>query len=176
MGFITGLLTFILVIDCLFLIFLVLMQLPKKEAGIGTAFGGGATDALFGPGSGNVLTKATKYSAGIFLVLALILSVLGAQRATSKNQNIRQKLDQNAGVAPALPMPGTPNTQIAPAAVPPATNVLKVTATNAAPAVTPPAPAPAATNKPAAAAPAPAPAAAAPAPAATPAAPAPVKK
>jgi hypothetical protein len=35
------------------------------------AFGGGATDALFGAGSGNVLTKITKYVAGIFFALAV---------------------------------------------------------------------------------------------------------
>ena len=76
MGCCIGILTFVLVVDCLALILLVLIQLPKKEAGAGLAFGGAATDALFGAGSGNVLTKVTKYSAGIFFVLALLLSVL----------------------------------------------------------------------------------------------------
>ena len=55
------LLTVVLVIDCVFLVLLVLVQLPKKEAGMGQAFGGAATDALFGAGSGNVLTKVTKW-------------------------------------------------------------------------------------------------------------------
>ncbi len=76
MGLLITFLTFILVLDCLFLILLVLIQLPKKEAGAGVAFGAGTTDALFGAGSGNVLTKVTKYSAAIFLGLALLLSVL----------------------------------------------------------------------------------------------------
>ncbi len=57
MGFLIGLLTVVMVLDCLVLIFLVLIQLPKKEAGAGLAFGGAATDALFGAGSGNVLTQ-----------------------------------------------------------------------------------------------------------------------
>lgn len=70
------LLTFILVIDCLLLTLLVLIQLPKKEAGLGQAFGGGATDALFGAGSGNALTKLTKYAAALFFVLTLVISVL----------------------------------------------------------------------------------------------------
>jgi len=60
MGFLIGLLTVVMVLDCLVLILLVLIQLPKKEAGMGLAFGGAATDALFGAGSGNVLTKITK--------------------------------------------------------------------------------------------------------------------
>src|SRR2546426_681191 len=65
MLWIIGLFTVVLVLDSLFLILLVLVQLPKKEAGIGQAFGGGATDALFGAGSGNALTKMTKYARGI---------------------------------------------------------------------------------------------------------------
>jgi len=76
MGFFIGLLTFVMVLNCAVLILLVLMQLPKKDAGAGLAFGGGATDALFGAGSGNVLTKATKYSASIFFVLALTIGIL----------------------------------------------------------------------------------------------------
>ena len=73
MGFLIGILTFVMVVDCLALILLVLIQLPKKEAGAGLAFGGAATDALFGAGSGNVLTKISKYAAGIFFVLAVLL-------------------------------------------------------------------------------------------------------
>ena len=68
-------LTVILFLNCLFMILLVLVQLPKKEAGLGTAFGGGATDALFGAGAGNVLTKLTKWCAVLFLVLCLALSL-----------------------------------------------------------------------------------------------------
>src|SRR3954449_11994087 len=71
-----GLLTVIMVLDCAILIFLVLIQLPKKEAGAGLAFGAGATDALFGAGSGNVLTKITKYAATFFFAFAIVLSVL----------------------------------------------------------------------------------------------------
>src|ERR1700740_2711591 len=76
MIYLIGLLTVVLVLNCLLLILLVLVQLPKKEAGAGVAFGAGATDALFGAGSGNVLTKLTKVFAGAFLFLALMLSVM----------------------------------------------------------------------------------------------------
>ena len=75
MDILNKLLTVILFLNCLFMILLVLVQLPKKEAGLGTAFGGGATDALFGAGAGNVLTKLTKWCAGLFLVLCLALSL-----------------------------------------------------------------------------------------------------
>ena len=74
-------LTAIMILDCIVLCFLVLMQLPKKEAGAGLAFGAGATDALFGAGSGNFLTKATKYCAGIFFALAIALSWMQTARA-----------------------------------------------------------------------------------------------
>jgi len=75
MTFIAGILTVLLVLNCILLIFLVLVQLPKKDAGAGLAFGGGAADALFGAGSGNALTKITKYATGIFVALALILGL-----------------------------------------------------------------------------------------------------
>jgi preprotein translocase subunit SecG len=68
-------LTVILFLNCLFLVLLVLVQLPKKEAGLGTAFGGGATDALFGAGAGNTLTNLTKWCAVLFLALCLLLSL-----------------------------------------------------------------------------------------------------
>ena len=76
MSFIVGILTVLLVLNCLLLILLVLIQLPKKDAGAGMAFGGGATDALFGAGSGSALTKITKYATGIFFAMALFLSYL----------------------------------------------------------------------------------------------------
>ena len=76
MSFIVGILTFFLVINCIVLILLVLVQLPKKDAGAGMAFGGGTADALFGAGSGNALTKITKYSTVILIVLSLVLGYL----------------------------------------------------------------------------------------------------
>jgi protein translocase SecG subunit len=84
MMWIIGILTVFLVLDCLFLMLLVLVQLPKKEAGMGQAFGGAATDALFGAGSGNALTKMTKYATVIFFVFTLILSILNAKAARKK--------------------------------------------------------------------------------------------
>ena len=76
MSFIIGILTLFLMINCVVLILLVLVQLPKKDAGAGMAFGAGTADALFGAGSGNALTKITKYTAVVFLVLSLFLDYL----------------------------------------------------------------------------------------------------
>lgn len=107
MTVIIWLLTTLLVIDCLFLILLVLVQLPKKEAGAGTAFGGGATDALFGAGSGNVLTKITKYSATIFLALCLLLSLLVSRRAGLSGKGV-ERLLQNTAAQPKAAAPAVP--------------------------------------------------------------------
>ena len=137
MSLIITLLTGVLVLDCLFLILLILMQLPKKEAGLGQAFGGSATDALFGAGSGSVLTKATKYAAGIFFGLALLLTILGPRANAEKRRAriLEEGLSSRPGKAQtAQPAP-------APAVNPSSTNLLKTTP------VPPPATTPAATNK-----------------------------
>src|SRR3954447_8050635 len=113
MAFLIGLLTFVMVLDCLILIFLVLIQLPKKDAGAGLAFGGSATDALFGAGSGTVLTKITKYSAGIFFVLAMMLSVMQSRyhnRTTAAfSANVGRTRATPPATAPAqMPAPPAP--------------------------------------------------------------------
>ena len=113
-------LSVLMVIDCFVLVFLVLMQLPKKEAGAGLAFGGAATDALFGAGSGNFLTKATKYTAGIFFALALILSILQSYRANRPGSEFEQRVKAQQNVRPAITAPpvATPAPNQAPPAAP----------------------------------------------------------
>lgn len=160
MSWIIGIFTFILVIDCLLMILLILVQLPKKEAGMGTAFGAGATDALFGAGTGNALTKLTKYVAVVFFVLTLGLSILNAHQSKSKQSKLEQEVNalQQQPTAPvtppvgdtnlpAPPQPGTPpstNTTTVP------TNLLNITLPPAAPST----PAPATTPAPSTPAPA----------------------
>src|SRR5947207_4886825 len=90
------LLTAVIVIDCLVLILLVLIQLPKKEAGAGLAFGGAATDALFGAGSGNVLTKITKYATVVFFGLAVILGILQSKFYHSHTEQFQRQLEQQS--------------------------------------------------------------------------------
>jgi preprotein translocase subunit SecG len=108
MGFVIVILTALLVLNCLVLILLVLIQLPKKDAGAGMAFGGGAADALFGAGSGNALTKITKYATVIFFVLALFLGYLQDQ-VHSKNsaslfeKQVQQKQMETPSGQPSLP-------------------------------------------------------------------------
>jgi len=148
MSILIGFLTFILVVNCLFLILLVLIQLPKKEAGAGLAFGGAATDALFGAGSGTALTKITKYCAGGFMGLALLLAVLNAHRATASSRALEEELRRKA----ASPLPGIPlltNTAPATLATPTgATAPLTLTTTNIPAPTTPPEAAPPAPQTP----------------------------
>lgn len=97
------LLTVVLVIDCLFLVLLVLVQLPKKEAGMGQAFGGAATDALFGAGSGNVLTKVTKWCAGIFFALAIVLTIMGTAKSGGTGGSLKNLMQATGSSIPAAP-------------------------------------------------------------------------
>ena len=107
-AFILAFLTVVLVLNSFFLILLVLVQLPKKDAGIGMAFGSGATEALFGAGTGTVLTRATKYSAGLFMGLSLFLSMMNsatARRAGTMLDDELQRLSAGAPPPPALVEP-----------------------------------------------------------------------
>ncbi len=125
MDIVNKLLTIVLFINSLFLILLVLVQLPKKEAGLGTAFGGGATDALFGAGAGNVLTKLTKWNAFIFLVLCLLLSMdfmrpknlsdtLGKNEKPPSQTNSLPANSQNLQQLPTTENPSEPQKPVAP--------------------------------------------------------------
>ena len=117
MSFVVGILTLLLVINCLLLILLVLVQLPKKDAGAGMAFGGGTADALFGAGSGNALTKLTKYTAVVFLVLSLFLGFLQSKiRNEGSSSQFTKMVEQKQQQTPAV------STQPKPQAAPPAAN------------------------------------------------------
>jgi len=108
MTFVIVLFTLILILDCLLLGLLILIQLPKKEAGVGVAFGGGATDALFGAGSGTALTKLTKYTAIAFFALVLLLSILNSASRSTNSDFKRQLAKPAAAAAPQTPAPTTP--------------------------------------------------------------------
>jgi preprotein translocase subunit SecG len=117
MGFLIVLLTFLMMLDCVVLVFLVLIQLPKKEAGAGLAFGGSASDALFGAGSGTVLTKITKYVAGFFFGLAILLTVMQHAYARSSSrfeQRLSQPLAAPSAMPPVAPATAHPQTATTP--------------------------------------------------------------
>jgi len=118
MSYLAGVLTFLLVINCLLLILLILMQLPKKDAGAGMAFGGAAADALFGAGSGNFLTQATRYATIVLFVLALVLGYV-EDRLYNRNSGseFEKAVQQKQSQTPiAVPPPVAPANS--PAAMP----------------------------------------------------------
>ena len=123
MAFFIGLLTVILVLDCAVLILLVLIQLPKKDAGAGVAFGAAATDALFGAGSGNMLTKITKYAAGLFFVLAIGLGLLQGVFSRRSTTDFQRELERQAKESTTAVTP----TPVQPAAAP-ASNLITIPA------------------------------------------------
>ena len=126
MSFIAGVLTFVLIVNCLMLIGLILIQLPKKDAGAGLAFGSGAADALFGAGSGNALTKITKWATVVFLVMCLVLGFVqdkahNANNASDFAKQVQQK--QMQMTAPAAPAPQAAAQTVPPAAVQPTATI-----------------------------------------------------
>jgi len=143
MNYFAGILTVLIVLNCVVLILLVLVQLPKKDAGAGLAFGGGAADALFGAGSGNALTKITKYAVVIFFVLALSLGYAEERLHRGDTRSFEKALQQQQSQPPMAPAPA-PGT--APAAAP-STSAMPLTTPSTAPAAAPVAPA--GTNSPA---------------------------
>ncbi len=73
-------LSILYVIVCLFLILVVLLQ-TGKGGGMGALGGGmgGAGQQVFGgAGAGNILTKATSWSAALFMILSATLSYLSS--------------------------------------------------------------------------------------------------
>ncbi|MFM8360472.1 MAG: preprotein translocase subunit SecG [Verrucomicrobiota bacterium] len=129
MGLAIGLFTLLLVVIAAFLCLLILLQLPKKEAGVAAAFGAEQTAALFGAGSGTALSNITRWSATSFLGLCLLIAVMTAHHTRSKVQGLKEVLKN----APAAASSGLPTNLALPT----------VAAPTSAPAATPaPAPAP----------------------------------
>ncbi len=122
MSFVIAFLTFILFLVCLLVCLLILVQLPKKEAGMGTAFGADAAVAMFGAGSGNALTRMTKYTTGTFLVLCVLLTWMNAYANRSRGSAIERELSQSAAASPAAPKPFS--SLLAPSATNPAASAI----------------------------------------------------
>jgi preprotein translocase subunit SecG len=155
MAFVIVLFTLAMVLDAVILVLLVLIQLPKKEAGGVLAFGAGGADALFGSGSGTMLTKITKYAATAFFILAIILSILQNayhnRHISAFNENLGKSSRQEApaGVPPAA-TPATPPPSSTPNTLSGTSNFPLLVPTNTPPSLVPAeatnAPAPATTN------------------------------
>lgn len=113
----------VLILASVFLIAVILLQ-SGKGGGLAATFGGVGTspDSFFGTRQmGNVLTKASWYLGGAFLLLGFILSLMSSRAVQS-----RSILDQPTGgqtAAPTAPAPGASQAPIpleaAPTTTPP---------------------------------------------------------
>ena len=77
----TILITIVHVIVCFFLIAVVLLQ-SGKSGDLAAAFGGQGSQTAFGPrGAASALSRATTWSAIIFMVTSITLSIYAARRS-----------------------------------------------------------------------------------------------
>ncbi len=136
MGILIGFLTVVQVLVALFLIILVLMQ-KSKDQGVGAAFGGATTEAVFGAGTTTALVRMTIWCACIFLGTSLLLAVLHAHRSGETGKSLMQRAIETAPAAPASQVPALPKPESLPAPAP----APAAPATPATPAPTPTAPA-----------------------------------
>lgn len=78
------------VLVCAFLIFVVLLQ-PGRGGGMGGAFGGAASQQVFGgAGATNILQKMTAVSAAVFMILSLTLAYLSTSDNTALDDALQQ--------------------------------------------------------------------------------------
>jgi preprotein translocase subunit SecG len=123
------------VVNCLFLIIVVLLQ-SGKAADIAGAFGGAGSQTAFGPrGAATVLSRATTWCAIMFMVCAMVL-VLHVDKGVEQGGSILEKFSKPAPkpapVTPAKPQPtippsntpqsGTPQSNTAPQPNAPSSN------------------------------------------------------
>jgi preprotein translocase subunit SecG len=96
------LITLVHVAVCLFLIIVVLLQ-SGKSGDIAAAFGGMGSQTAFGPrGAATVLSRATTWSAIIFMVTSITLSVFASRRGVTNS------VLQGVKAAPAKTQPAKP--------------------------------------------------------------------
>src|ERR1700687_4642286 len=101
----TILIVVIHVIVCLFLIAVVLLQ-SGKSGDLAAAFGGQGSQTAFGPrGAASVLSRATTWSAIIFMLTSITLSIFAARRTgpTSALSGLKATQTKSQPAAPAAP-------------------------------------------------------------------------
>lgn len=96
------LLIIIHVVVCIALIMIVLLQ-TGKGADMGAAFGGGASQTLFGStGASTFLSKATTVAAIVFMITSLTLAYLSSHRmGGSVMQNVKAPVEETQPAKPA---------------------------------------------------------------------------
>jgi preprotein translocase subunit SecG len=109
---VTVLITIVHVIVCFFLIAVVLLQ-SGKSGDLAAAFGGQGSQTAFGPrGAASVLSRATTWSAIIFMLTSITLSIFAARRSGPSSVLSGVKTTQTKS------QPATPIAPSAPPTVP----------------------------------------------------------
>jgi preprotein translocase subunit SecG len=99
----TILITVIHIIVCLFLIAVVLLQ-SGKSGDIAAAFGGQGSQTAFGPrGAASALSRATTWSAIIFMVTSITLSIYASRKSGPSSVLSGTKSSQSQPAKPAAP-------------------------------------------------------------------------
>jgi len=101
------LITIVHIAVCLFLIIVVLLQ-SGKSGDIAAAFGGMGSQTAFGPrGAATALSRATTWSAIIFMVTSITLSVFASRHSGTNSvlQGVKATPAKSQPVKPATPPP-----------------------------------------------------------------------
>ena len=96
----TGFLIVIHTIVSLLLIGVVLMQASQGGGLSGTFGGNAASTVLGGQNAGNVLSRITTWLATLFLVLAVIISILSGPDDSSSSSIVQQAAENRPNVQP----------------------------------------------------------------------------
>jgi preprotein translocase subunit SecG len=104
------LITIVHITVCFFLIVVVLLQ-SGKSGDVAAAFGGMGSQTAFGPrGAATVLSRATTWSAIIFMVTSITLSVFASRRSSTNSvlQGVKASPTKTQPVKPATPPASAP--------------------------------------------------------------------
>lgn len=102
-----GFLLVVLILVGLFMGVVILLQ-SGKGGGLASMGGGAGTDTLIGGRqAATLLTKATWISGGLFMTLALVLSILSSRQAENSGSILRGGIQPAPTTAPQPILPGT---------------------------------------------------------------------
>lgn len=120
MSYLIGLVYAVHILVCVFLVIVVLLQ-SGKSGDIAAAFGGMGSQTAFGPrGAATALSKATTWSAVLFMVTSITLSISAVRRTSnpaasgSVLSGVKPSTTNSKPATPA-PQPSSPASQPAPA-------------------------------------------------------------
>jgi len=115
MSYLIGLVYAVHIIVCFFLIIVVLLQ-SGKSGDIAAAFGGMGSQTAFGPrGAATALSRATTWSAVLFMLTSITLSIVAVRRSGTTSRSVLSGVKQTTS-QPAAPAqaPAAPASQPAP--------------------------------------------------------------